>query len=153
MDPGDGPGTDPMTYTNPTDLILAVRQSRGSDPGPPNTVYLENRSLEAPDGSVAPPEPDWAQIQHDLEAGGRAVQLARNGPPPQAVLPDPTPPPMPVIPVGPERDFVQLDRLWGRLGEYPVKITEAEAQKIRQVLIKAIRRDLRSMSPRRRKKA
>lgn len=130
-----------MSYRSPIDLIADVRRSRGSDPGPPNLGYVENRSLESPDGTLGAVTPD----------------LIPDPPPwtpPQ--LPD-DPPPLPPQPQ-PQRvamapgDHVFLSDLSGRLGDYPVTITDAEAGKIRAILVKAIRRDLRSYGGSRRKK-
>lgn len=120
-------------YRTPAELIRDVRSQRGSDPGPPNVGYQENRSLEALDGTI-PPAPMFNVEPQDPEpeVHHRVVHLP-------AVIPA-----MPPAPAQ-SGDWVNLSGREARLDKYDCRISEADAKAIRTILLKAIRREIRSL--------
>lgn len=116
-------------HATPFDLIASIRRERGAEIGPPPVGYQENRSLESRDGESPAPAMDFGA---DLVAP-RVADLIGTQPRP----------PLPVPSL--MDDTIHLTTKNGVLSGHRFNLTDAETKAIRQVVIRAIRRELREL--------
>ena len=115
-------------HATPFDLIASIRRERGSEVGPPPVGYQQNRSLESRDGEGPP-----------LDLEPRVADLVGTQTPPPRTITLPPPPPSLMD------DTINLMAKAGSLGGHRFTLTEGELKAIKQVVIRAIRRELREL--------